>query len=179
MDAHILSSLAGMKTFCKIYVIAAYLQIFNDKHFKEVTKINTLIGLLRWKRRKKKKTIPYGIQTESNGKTLYIPPERAPGIFQEKSIVFMRIILLHIQGIKLRSTCEELGYCRPRNSLDLNQTENLWILLKRRFLRMDGNLETRLSYIRIDPETDIFNGSAPFPSHFEKEDHISQIKQIH
>lgn len=51
--------LAGMSVFTKIDLKTAYHQIPIDDNFKEVTTINTPIGLLRWKR------MPYGIKTAS------------------------------------------------------------------------------------------------------------------
>lgn len=54
-----LHKLAGMKVFSKIDLKSAYHQIPIDENFKEVTTINTPIGLLRWKR------MPYGIKTAS------------------------------------------------------------------------------------------------------------------
>lgn len=48
-----------MSIFTKIDLKTAYHQIPIDDNFKEVTTINTPIGLLRWKR------MPYGIKTAS------------------------------------------------------------------------------------------------------------------
>ena len=48
--------LAELKVFSKIDLKSAYHQIPIDENFKEVTTINTPIGLLRWKR------MPYGIK---------------------------------------------------------------------------------------------------------------------
>ena len=52
--------LAGMKYFAKIDLKAAYNQIEIDDNFKEVTTINTPIGLLRWTR------LPFGVKTSSH-----------------------------------------------------------------------------------------------------------------
>ena len=54
-----LHSLAGMAVFTKIDLKTAYHQIPIDDKFKEVTTINTPIGLLKWKR------MPYEIKTAS------------------------------------------------------------------------------------------------------------------
>ena len=54
-----LHKLAGMKVFSKIDLKSAYHQIPINENFKEVTTINTPIGLLRWKR------MPYSIKTAS------------------------------------------------------------------------------------------------------------------
>ena len=50
-------ALAGMSVFTRIDFKTAYHQILIDNNFKEVTTINTPIGLLKWKR------MPYGIKT--------------------------------------------------------------------------------------------------------------------
>ena len=52
-------ALAGLSIFTKIDQKTIYHQIPRDKYFKEVTTINTPIGLLKWKR------MPYGIKTVS------------------------------------------------------------------------------------------------------------------
>ena len=52
-------ALAGMNVFTKIDLKMAYHQIPIDTNFKEVTTINTPIGLLKWKR------MPYWIKTAS------------------------------------------------------------------------------------------------------------------
>ena len=54
-----LHALAGMSVFTKINLKTAYHQIPIDKNLKEVTTINTSIGLLKWKR------MPYGIRKAS------------------------------------------------------------------------------------------------------------------
>lgn len=51
-----LNYLAGMKTFSKINLKSVYHQIPIDDNFKDVTTINTPIGLLRCKR------MPHGIK---------------------------------------------------------------------------------------------------------------------
>ena len=48
-----------MSIFTKIDLKTAYHQIPIDNNFKEVTTINTPIGLLKWRR------MPYGIKTAS------------------------------------------------------------------------------------------------------------------
>ena len=50
-------ALAGMSVFTKIDLKIGYHQIPIDNNFKEVTTINTPIGLLKWRR------MPYGIKT--------------------------------------------------------------------------------------------------------------------
>ena len=52
-------ALPGMSVFTKIYLKMASHQIPIDNNFKEVTTINTPIGLLKWRR------MPYGIKTAS------------------------------------------------------------------------------------------------------------------
>ena len=52
-------ALACMSVFTKIDLKTAYYQIPIDNNFKEVTTINTPIGLLKWRK------MPYGIKTAS------------------------------------------------------------------------------------------------------------------
>ena len=54
-----LHALVGMSVFTKIDLKTAYHQIPIDNNFKEVTTINTPIGLLKWEK------MPYGVKTAS------------------------------------------------------------------------------------------------------------------